>query len=63
MALFLEESTRHGTKWIDSIDEPLWTQVCLAIGVLLMALFRAGVFAGTMPREAYFVRCDKETTT
>ena len=65
MALFLEESTRHGTKWIvfEPNDEPLWAQVRLAIGVFLMALFRAGAFAGTTPREAYFVKCDKEITT
>jgi hypothetical protein len=26
-------------------------------------LFRLGAFQGTTPREAYFVKCDKETTT
>jgi phage tail sheath protein FI len=26
-------------------------------------LFRHGAFAGTTSREAYFVKCDKETTT
>ncbi len=26
-------------------------------------LFRQGAFQGTTPREAYFVKCDKETTT
>jgi len=26
-------------------------------------LFRQGAFAGTTPREAYFVKCDAETTT
>jgi phage tail sheath protein FI len=25
-------------------------------------LFRQGAFQGTSPREAYFVKCDKETT-
>ena len=26
-------------------------------------LFRQGAFQGTTPREAYFVKCDSETTT
>ena len=26
-------------------------------------LFRQGAFAGTTPREAFFVKCDAETTT
>jgi phage tail sheath protein FI len=26
-------------------------------------LFRQGVFQGQTPREAYFIKCDKETTT
>jgi hypothetical protein len=26
-------------------------------------LFRQGAFQGTSPREAYFVRCDRTTTT
>jgi phage tail sheath protein FI len=26
-------------------------------------LFRQGAFQGSTPQEAYFVRCDKDTTT
>jgi len=26
-------------------------------------LFRQGAFQGASPRDAYFVKCDKETTT
>jgi hypothetical protein len=26
-------------------------------------LFRQGAFQGSSPRDAYFVKCDKETTT
>ena len=29
----------------------------------MQTLFRQGAFQGTSPREAYFVKCDKETTT
>ena len=44
-------------------DEPLWSQIRLNIGSFLHNLFRQGAFAGRSPREAYFVKCDKETTT
>ena len=35
----------------------------ISIGAFLQGLFRKGAFQGTTPREAYFVRCDQETTT
>ena len=44
-------------------DEPLWAQIRLNIGAFMNDLFRQGAFAGTTPREAYFVKCDAETTT
>ena len=33
------------------------------MGAFLHSLFRAGAFQGATPREAYFVKCDSETTT
>jgi phage tail sheath protein FI len=65
MALFLEESLYRGTKWVvfEPNDEPLWAQIRLNIGAFLQNLFRQGAFQGTSPRDAYFVKCDKETTT
>jgi phage tail sheath protein FI len=44
-------------------DEPLWSQLRLNVGVFLHELFRQGAFAGRSAREAYFVNCDRETTT
>ena len=65
LALFLEESLYRGTQWI--VFEPngngLWAQIRLNIGSFLQDLFRQGLFQGTSPREAYFVKCDAETTT
>ncbi len=29
----------------------------------MMTLFRQGAFQGATPREAFFVKCDSETTT
>ena len=55
----------RGSQWVvfEPNDEPLWSQIRLNIGSFLHNLFRQGAFAGQSPREAYFVRCDKETTT
>jgi uncharacterized protein len=64
-ALFIEESLYRGTQWVvfEPNDEPLWAQIRLNIGAFMHNLFRQGAFQGTTPREAYFVKCDKETTT
>jgi hypothetical protein len=64
-ALFLEESLYRGTQWVvfDLNDEPLWSQIRLNIGAFMQNLFRQGAFQGKTPQEAYFVKCDKETTT
>lgn len=65
LALFLEESLFRGTQWVvfEPNDEPLWSQVRLSVGAFMQDLFRKGAFQGTSPREAFFVRCDAETTT
>jgi hypothetical protein len=64
-ALFIEESLYRGLKWVvfEPNDEPLWAQIRLSVGAFLQGLFRQGAFQGRSPREAYFVKCDKETTT
>jgi phage tail sheath protein FI len=65
MALFLEESLYRGTKWVvfEPNDEPLWSQIRLNIGAFMQSLFRQGAFQGATPQQAYFVKCDGETTT
>jgi uncharacterized protein len=64
-ALFIEESLYRGTKWVvfEPNDEPLWAQIRLNVGAFMHNLFRQGAFQGKTPREAYLVKCDKETTT
>ena len=64
-ALYIEESLFRGTQWVvfEPNDEPLWAQIRLNIGAFMQSLFRQGAFQGRSPREAYFVKCDKETTT
>jgi phage tail sheath protein FI len=44
-------------------DEPLWAQIRMNVGAFMQQLFRQGAFQGISPREAYFVKCDRETTT
>ncbi|WP_205787209.1 phage tail sheath family protein [Specibacter cremeus] len=64
-ALYIEESLYRGTQWVvfEPNDEPLWAQIRLNIGAFLHNLFRQGAFQGAKPADAYFVKCDKETTT
>jgi phage tail sheath protein FI len=64
-ALFLEESLYRGTQWVvfEPNDEPLWAQIRLNVGAFMQELFRQGAFQGKSAREAYFVKCDSETTT
>jgi hypothetical protein len=64
-ALYIEESLYRGTQWVvfEPNDEPLWAQIRLNVGAFMQNLFRQGAFQGKTPQEAYFVKCDKETTT
>jgi phage tail sheath protein FI len=65
LALFLEESLYRGTQWVvfEPNDEPLWAQIRLNLGAFMHNLFTLGAFQGRTPREAYFVKCDGDTTT
>jgi phage tail sheath protein FI len=64
-ALFIEESLFRGLQWVvfEPNDEPLWAQIRLNAGAFMQTMFRQGAFQGQSPRDAYFVKCDKETTT
>ena len=65
MTLFLEESLYRGTQWavFEPNDEPLWAQIRMNLNAFMMGLFRQGAFQGSTPAQAYFVKCDSETTT
>jgi phage tail sheath protein FI len=65
LALHIESSLFRGTQWavFEPNDEPLWSQLRLSIGSFMQGLFRQGAFQGTTPADAFFVRCDKDTTT
>ncbi len=65
LALFLEESLFRGTKWVvfEPNDEPLWAKIRMNLRAFMMGLFRQGAFQGSSPDQAFFVKCDSETTT
>jgi phage tail sheath protein FI len=65
LALYIEESLYRGTQWVvfEPNDEPLWAQIRLSVGAFMQNLFRQGAFQGSSAKEAYFVKCDKDTTT
>jgi phage tail sheath protein FI len=65
LALFLEESLFRGTKWVvfEPNDEPLWAQIRMNLNAFMMGLFRQGAFQGSSPKDAFFVKCDAQTTT
>jgi phage tail sheath protein FI len=64
-ALFIEESLYRGLKFavFEPNDEPLWARIRLAAGAFMNGLFRQGAFQGAKTSDAYFVKCDSETTT
>ncbi|WP_243788600.1 phage tail sheath C-terminal domain-containing protein [Saccharopolyspora gloriosae] len=65
LALHVEESLRRGLQWVvfEPNSEQLWQQIRLNASAYLHTLFRQGAFQGGTPREAYFVKCDADTTT
>lgn len=64
-AIMLRVSIYNGIQWavFEPNDEPLWSQLRLNIGSFMMTLFRQGAFQGATPSQAFFVKCDAETTT
>ena len=64
-ALYIEQSLYRGLLWavFEPNSEPLWAQIRLNVGAFMHDLFRQGAFQGSSPKDAYFVKCDKETTS
>lgn len=65
MAIMLRVSIYNGIQWavFEPNDGELWSQLRLNIGSFMMTLFRQGAFQGSTPSQAFFVKCDSETTT
>ncbi len=64
-AMFLRRSIYNGIQWavFEGNDQTLWAALRESIGAFMEAQFRNGAFAGETSREAYFVKCDSDTTT
>lgn len=64
-ALYIEESLSQGLKWtVFETNEPaLWQSIQANVDVFMQALFRQGAFQGATAKQAYFIRCDGQTTT
>lgn len=64
-AMFLRKSIFNGIQWavFEGNDERLWAALRASIGAFMEAQFRNGAFAGATSRDAYFVKCDSDTTT
>jgi phage tail sheath protein FI len=62
LALMIEESLYRGTRWavFQPNDEPLWARLRQNVGAYMHRLFRQRAFQGATPREAYYVKCDRE---
>lgn len=65
LALFIEESLYRGTQWVvcEPNDEPLWSKIRQNVGDFMHDLFMKEAFQGRKSNEAYFVKCDNDTTT
>lgn len=63
-ALTIENDLQRGLQWVvfEPNDEPLWAQIRLNVGTYMNGLFRKGAFQGASAAQAYFVKCDSETT-
>jgi uncharacterized protein len=64
-ALFIESSISNGLQWAvtEPNNEQLWAKIRWVIGSFMEDLFGAGAFLGIKSDQAYFVKCDADTTT
>jgi uncharacterized protein len=63
-AMFLRKSIYNGIQW--AVFEPnttdLWRALRNTISAFMETQYRNGAFAGATSKDAYFVKCDSETT-
>ena len=64
-AIMLRTSIYFGIQWavFEPNDEPLWSQLRLNVGSFMANLFRQGAFQGATTTDAFYVKCDRDTTT
>ncbi len=59
----IEESIAEATRWIvfEPNDRTLWKSIRRDIEAFLTGVWRDGGLMGSVPEEAFFVKCDEET--
>ena len=64
-AIMLRVSIYNGLQWavFEPNDEELWGQIRMNLDSFMTTLFRQGAFQGSSSSQAFFVKCDNETTT
>jgi phage tail sheath protein FI len=64
-ALFIGENIYNHTQWVvfEPNDEHLWSRIRSNVDAFMKHMYSKGAFKGTTSQEAYFVKCDSETTT
>lgn len=65
LAILLRVSIYNGIQWavFEPNGEELWSQLRTNLTSFMLTLYRRGAFQGTQPSDAFFVKCDSETTT
>jgi phage tail sheath protein FI len=65
LAFYIEESLSRGLQWaaFERNGEPLWQEIRRSVNAFMEKLFLQGAFQGATQREAYFLKCDRATTT
>lgn len=60
---YLEKSLERGMQWVvfEPNDHDLWARVRRNISAFLWTEWKEGKLFGTVPEEAYYVKCDSET--
>jgi phage tail sheath protein FI len=63
--IFVEESIDEGVQWVvfEPNSEPTWDRVRRSISNFLDSVWRSGALMGSLPEEAFYVRCDRSTMT
>ncbi len=65
LALYLKESLFRGSQWasFEPNDDLLWAEIRSSFGAFMTNLFRQGALQGTKAGDAFFIKCDRTTTT